>query len=98
VKQSRILKSLMVVVGSLAASAVFAAVIIAPMAPPAPRAEVIPPVRVGFVWDPGHWNWVGGHYVWAGGRWLPERPGHRWVPGHWDHVGAQWRWIDGHWV
>jgi hypothetical protein len=86
-------------VGSfLAASSVLAAVLIAPMAPPAPRFEAVPAARPGFAWDPGRWNWVGGRYAWVGGHWLPARPGFRWDAGHWIHAGAQWRWIDGRWI
>ena len=29
------------------------------VAPPAPRVEVVPPPRVGFVWAPGYWEWRG---------------------------------------
>ncbi|WP_237732100.1 YXWGXW repeat-containing protein [Achromobacter xylosoxidans] len=29
------------------------------VAPPPPRVEVLPPPRVGYVWAPGHWEWVG---------------------------------------
>ena len=35
------------------------------VAPPAPREEVVPAPRVGFVWAPGYWNWDGHKHVWA---------------------------------
>ena len=38
-------------------------------APPAPRYEVVPPPRHGYVWAPGHWAPRGGGYVWIEGRW-----------------------------
>ncbi|QCP50836.1 hypothetical protein FAZ95_17765 [Trinickia violacea] len=81
-----------------AASGAFAQVVIAPMAPPPPRVEVVPGPRAGYVWDPGHWRWVGGRYVWVGGHWQPVRPGVRWVPGHWAPYRGTWRWIPGHWA
>ncbi|MFD1554200.1 YXWGXW repeat-containing protein [Paraburkholderia silviterrae] len=73
-------------------------VIIAPQAPPAPRAEVMPPPRAGYVWDPGHWRWERGAYIWAPGHWQPVRRGYRWVPGHWVARGPNWRWVPGHWA
>lgn len=70
---------------TLASTCAFAqTVIIAPHAPPPPRAEVVPPPRAGYAWDPGHWRWEGG--------------GYRWVPGHWAARGPNWRWVPGHWA
>ncbi|WYX12858.1 YXWGXW repeat-containing protein [Achromobacter xylosoxidans] len=43
------------------------------VAPPPPRVEVLPPPRVGYVWAPGHWEWVGGRHAWIGGVWMPAR-------------------------
>jgi hypothetical protein len=97
-KRNGLSKLLFAVVAMLVASTVFAVVIVAPMAPPAPRVEPMPAARAGFVWDPGHWSWAGGHYVWVGGHWVQLRPGFRWEPGRWVHAGAQWRWIDGRWI
>lgn len=84
---------------SLAASVCFAhAVIIAPMAPPPPRVEVVPAPRPGYVWDQGRWGWAHGRYVWMPGHWRAMRPGRRWVPGHWVQRGRNWSWIDGRWA
>lgn len=84
---------------ALSASAAFAqAVIVAPMAPPAPRVEVVPPPRAGYAWDPGHWRWAGGRYVWVAGHWQTMHPGYRWVPGHWVARGPNWRWVPAHWA
>lgn len=74
------------------------AIVIAPAAPPPVRYEAIPPVRGGYVWDPGHWQWRNGAYVWVQGHWRPARVGYRWVPGHWVARGPQWRWVEGHWA
>jgi hypothetical protein len=84
---------------SLAVSTCFAqAVIIAPTAPPAPRVEVVPAPRSGYVWDQGRWRWAHGRYVWVPGHWQAVRPGHHWVPGHWVHGRRGWRWMEGHWA
>jgi hypothetical protein len=84
---------------TLTAAPAFAqAVIVAPMAPPPPRVEVMPAPRAGYAWDPGHWRWAEGRYVWVGGHWQAVRVGHRWVPGHWVVRGPNWRWVEGHWA
>jgi hypothetical protein len=84
---------------SLTAAPAFAqAVIVAPMAPPPPRVEVMPAPRAGYVWDQGRWRWEQGRYVWAPGHWQPVRVGYHWVPGHWAQRGPHWRWIEGHWA
>jgi hypothetical protein len=38
------------------------------VAPPAPRVEVVPAARPGWVWAPGYWAWRGREHVWVGGR------------------------------
>jgi hypothetical protein len=65
--------------------------------PPAPRVEVVPPPRQGYVWAPGYWRWEGRHHEWIDGRWIEERHGHRWVPERWVHEGPYWRLVPGHW-
>ncbi|MBR8657478.1 YXWGXW repeat-containing protein [Achromobacter sp. Marseille-Q0513] len=60
------------------------------VAPP-PRVEVVPPPRVGYVWAPGHWEWVGGRHAWVTGVWLPARPGY-------VYHGPVWVARHGHWV
>lgn len=86
-------------VAALTAAPAFAqAVIIAPMAPPPPRVEVMPAPRAGYVWDQGRWRWNHGRYVWVPGHWQPVRVGYRWVPGHWVQRGPNWRWVEGHWA
>ena len=68
------------------------------VAPPAPRHEVIPAPRAGWVWAPGHYEWRGGEYAWVEGHWMRERVGYeyrepRWVQrgdGSWVLVGNNW--------
>ncbi|MFP3563452.1 YXWGXW repeat-containing protein [Paraburkholderia sp. SIMBA_030] len=74
------------------------AIIVAPIAPPPPRVEVVPAPRVGYVWDRGRWRWDHGRYVWVGGHWQPVRAGYRWIPGHWIQRDPNWRWVEGHWA
>ncbi|MDE2289821.1 MAG: YXWGXW repeat-containing protein [Burkholderiales bacterium] len=83
----------------LLGSAVFAqAVIVAPVAPPPPRVEMVPAPRPGYVWQRGHWRWAQGRYIWVPGHWRLRHAGFHWVPGHWVHRGPYWRWIEGHWA
>jgi hypothetical protein len=67
------------------------------VAPPAPRVEVLPPPRAGFVWAPGYWAWRNGAHVWIGGHWIAERRGYHWVPDRWEQVGPHWHYWRGHW-
>ncbi|OZI37558.1 hypothetical protein CAL29_03895 [Bordetella genomosp. 10] len=93
------LKFLAAGVATVTAAAVHAQeIIIAPMAPPPPRVEVVPAPRPGYVWDNGHWRWEHGRYVWIEGYWRPVRVGRAWVPGHWQEHGPNWRWVPGHWA
>jgi hypothetical protein len=67
-------------------------------APPAPRHEVVPAPRAGWVWAPGHYEYRGGEYAWVEGHWMRERVGYeyrepRWVQrgdGSWVLVGNNW--------
>jgi hypothetical protein len=69
------------------------------IAPPAPRYEVVPPPRVGFVWAPGFWAWDGGHrrHVWRAGHYVRERRGQHWVPDRWAEHGGRYRYERGRW-
>jgi len=78
-------------------------VIVAPSAPPAPRAEIVPPppVTTGALayWQPGHWSWTNAGWVWVGGVYVtPSQPRTAWVPGQWvTQPGGGYVWMDGHW-
>jgi len=67
------------------------------VAPPAPRVEVIPAPRTGYVWAPGYWEWRDSAHVWIPGRWIGERHGFHWAPDRWDQVGGHWHHFPGHW-
>lgn len=61
------------------------------IAPPAPRYEVVPAPRHGYVWVPGYWDWRGNRHVWMKGHWERERHGYYWHPNRWIER-------DGHYV
>ena len=68
------------------------------VAPPAPRLEVVPPARVGYVWAPGYWRWNGRHHVWIRGSWVRERRGWHWERDAWvQGPNGRWHLARGHW-
>ena len=71
------------------------------IAPPAPRVEVVPPRREGFIWSPGYWSWDHGRHTWIEGRWIEARRGQVWLPERWveyrDPRGSHWHLEPGHW-
>jgi hypothetical protein len=67
------------------------------VAPPAPRVEVVPVARPGFIWAPGYWNWEGHRHVWVGGRWEHDHPGHHWVGESWEQRNGKYHFEKGHW-
>jgi hypothetical protein len=69
------------------------------VAPPAPRVEVVPRARVGYVWSPGYWRWNGRRHVWVGGVWVHERRGWHWEPQHWvQGPSGRWHFVAGRWA
>ncbi len=91
--------------GSLAASAVaFSAfgslalptaasaqpVITVQVPPPPVRAERTPAPRRGYVWSPGHYQWVNGQYVWRRGYWVKARPGYAYRAPQWRQQNNRW--------
>ena len=67
------------------------------IAPPAPRVEVVPAPRSGYVWAPGYWEYRHRAHVWVPGRWVGERRGYHWVPDRWEQRGPHWHREVGHW-
>jgi len=47
-------------IAAVAGSASAEVIIVAPNAPPPVRVESVPPARVGYLWDHGHWRWAHG--------------------------------------
>jgi hypothetical protein len=67
------------------------------VAPPPERVEVVPPPRVGFIYERGHYVVEGNRYVWHEGHFIKEREGHHWQPYVLEHHGDRWRYRAGHW-
>ena len=55
------------------------------VAPPAPRYEVVPAPRAGYVWAPGYWDWRADRYYWVRGSWSRPRHGYYYEPVRWVH-------------
>jgi len=67
------------------------------VAPPAPRHEVIPHERHGYVWAPGYWDRRGHEWVWVKGHWERERHGMYWHPQRWTERDGRWVREGGRW-
>lgn len=72
--------------------------IIVQIAPPAPRQEVVPAPRRGYVWAPGHYEWRNRRHVWVEGRWLRERRGYAYNGPTWEERNGRWVMRQGQWV
>ena len=94
-----LLAALLISAGALCAPGRSAAAVLVDVdvAPPAPRVEVVPAARPGFIWAPGYWAWRGHEHVWIRGRWIRERAGLHWVPDAWVAAGPRWHYVPGHW-
>ncbi|MGZ5035431.1 MAG: YXWGXW repeat-containing protein [Usitatibacter sp.] len=77
-------------IGIIPAAASAAVGIYLDVAPPAPRYEVVPAPRAGYVWAPGFWDWRGGRHVWVRGHWERERHGYHWNPSRWEEHDGRW--------
>jgi hypothetical protein len=68
------------------------------VAPPAPRHEVVPAARRGYVWVPGYWDLVGRRHVWRGGHWERVRRGYHYAPPVWSQRDGRWYLERGRWA
>ena len=57
----------------------YSAVVVVRQAPPAPREEVAPAARNGYVWRTGHWEWRGNKHHWVKGNWVKARRGYNYA-------------------
>ena len=89
--------ALVLVVGAALGAPADAASVYVRVGPPAPRVEVFPGQRHGYVWIEGHWQWVGGRYVWVRGHFVPERYGYVWIGPRWEPWNDRWQYIPGYW-
>ncbi|MDB5799695.1 MAG: hypothetical protein JWL63_634 [Rhodocyclales bacterium] len=67
-------------------------------APPAPRQEVMPPARRGYVWVPGHWDARGNRYRWVKGNWVRARHGFHYTAPNWVERDGRWYREGGSWM
>ena len=84
-------------VGGTAVPTIASADVIVRVAPPAPRYEVVPAARRGWVWVPGYWDWRRGRHVWVSGTWVRERPGYRYYGPQWAERDGRWHMAQGYW-
>lgn len=67
------------------------------VAPPAPRYEVVPAARPGYLWTPGYWDYRRGRHYWVGGTWVRERRGYVYAQPAWEQRGGAWHFNRGGW-
>jgi hypothetical protein len=67
------------------------------VAPPAPRYEVVPAPRHGYVWVNGYWRYDSHHYRWERGHWIRAREGHHYSQHEWVADNGRWHYRGGHW-
>ena len=79
------------------ATSVTAANVVVQVAPPALRAEVMPPPRRGYVWVAGHWEWRNRHHQWVKGTWIRERRGYMYNQPAWVERDGRWNMNRGGW-
>jgi len=68
------------------------------IAPPAPRYEVVPPPRPGYLWTPGYWSYRNNQHYWIAGTWVRERPGYVYNHPTWVERDGEWRLSQGNWA
>ena len=67
-------------------------------APPAPRVEVTPAPRHGYVWVPGYWDARGHRHVWQRGHWERARHGYTYHNPRWVERDNRWYLERGRWA
>ncbi len=68
------------------------------IAPPAPRYEVLPAPRPGYLWAPGYWDQRGNGYGWVRGNWIRERRGYVYTQPTWVDHGGRYHLYRGAWA
>jgi hypothetical protein len=68
------------------------------VAPPAPREEVVPAARPGYVWRGGYWDWRGNKHQWVKGTYVRERRGYHYVQPAWVEDKGRWKMRPGTWA
>lgn len=83
--------------GIASAPAVEARDIYVQVAPPAPRVEVVPAPRKGYLWTPGYWDYRGNRHVWVNGSYVRERRGYHYAAPGWHERDGRWVLNRGSW-
>ena len=65
--------------------------------PPAPRYEIVPAPRMGYVWVPGYWEARHRRHHWVAGHWVRHRPGYVYAPARWAQLDGRWRYFAPSW-
>jgi hypothetical protein len=57
------------------------------------------PLRPGYIYAPGYWDWDDSHHrhVWKKGEYVGERRGEHWVPHRWEERNGRYHLNEGHW-
>lgn len=97
IKRKLLLAALAVSAIGIAPLPAAAAAVYIDIAPPAPRYEVVPAPRAGYVWQPGVWEWRDGRHHWKKGYWVRERHGYYWHPTRWEQRDGKWYMERGRW-
>jgi hypothetical protein len=68
------------------------------IAPPPVVVETAP-VREGYIYAPGYWDWDNDHHkhVWHKGEYMKDQPGQRYVPYSWEQKNGHYHLNEGHW-
>ena len=69
----------------------------APACGTAPRYEVVPAARPGYLWTPGYWDYRRGRHYWVGGTYVRERRGYVYAQPAWEQRGGAWHFNRGGW-
>ena len=89
----------MVIAGGMSTSAFAGPVNIdVRVGPPAPRYEVVPAARPGYVWTSGYWGWRGNRHYWVPGTYVVERRGYVYSQPQWVNNGGRWHLNRGAWA
>nr|AUN35576.1 putative lipoprotein [uncultured bacterium] len=97
-KQRKLLLAALAAGSITCAVPAFAAVdVYVDVAPPAPRHEVVPAPRHGYIWQPGYWDYDHGRHAWHKGYWVKERRGYYWHPARWEERNGRYHFVKGRW-
>jgi hypothetical protein len=86
------------VAAALPAFATTAKIVVDQPPPMEQQGEPVAPVRDGYTWAPGYWNWTGSKYEWSKGHYVQTRKGYRYVAPRWAQEKERWALYPEEWV